>query len=133
MVFQSFFVHKYNIYHIHVSTELTGSLPDGAMKNDAEDFLLRKNAYSKMRCFRQTLRHEILFALVPRTFEPGTEQRAALYEVANLLTEKGYLRDQGLNQLGTIRKFCKIINKSLHFRFKTPTIEDFCSQSKFRS
>ena len=103
------------------------------MKNDAEDFLLRKNAYSEMRCFHQTLRHEILFALVPRTFESGTEQRANLFEVANLLTEKGFLRDQGLKQLGTIRKFCKIINKSIHFQFEIPAIEDFCSQSKFRS
>ena len=103
------------------------------MENDAKDFLSRKNAYSEMRSFHQTLRHEIHFALVPRTFESGLEQRAPLDEVGNLLTEKGFLRDQGLNQLGTIRKFCKIINEPLHFQYKKLAIEDFCSQSKFRS
>ena len=84
-----------------------------------------------MRNFHHTLRHEILFALVPRTFEPGTEQRVALSEVADLLTKRGFLRDQGLKQLGTIRKFCEIINKSLHFEVEMLAIEDFCSQSKF--
>ena len=92
---------------------------------------MRKNNYSDLRNFHHTLRHEILFALVPRTFEPGTEQRAALREVAHLLTMGGFLHDQGLKQLGTIRKFSEIINKSLHFEVKMPTIEDFCSQSKF--
>ena len=94
---------------------------------------MRKNNYSDLRNFHHTLRHEILFALVPRTFEPGTEQRAALREVAHLLIMRGYLRDQGLKQLGTIRKFSEIIKKSLHFDVQMPAIEDFCSKSKIFS
>ena len=110
------------------------SIQNDVIKNEARDFLSRRNKYSEkisgMRSFHHTLRHEILFGLAPRTFEPGKDQRACLQEIAYLLTERGFLRDQGLNQLGTIIKFSEIINETLDFKVKVEKIEDFCSKCK---
>jgi len=98
-----------------------------AIKEEANDFLSRKNEYKNFWNFHQTLRHEILFALVPRTFESDIIQGAALKEVAQLLTVKRFLHDQGLNQLGTIIKFSEIIKQPLDFEYTLSTLDDFLS------
>ena len=103
----------------------TESIDDETIKNEAIDFLSQKN---RLRSFHQTLRHEILFALAPQTFESSIIQRAELRETARLLTKKGFLHDQGLNQLGTIQEFCKIIKQNVFFEYEFSKLEDFCDK-----
>ena len=88
-----------------MSTEQTEKIkPENeAIKKEATDFLFRRGLYEEtkdFRSFHQTLRNEILFALVPRTFEPGNDQRAFLNEIAMILTKKGLLRGEGRVLLG---------------------------------
>ena len=113
-----------------MSTKGKETIKDQAIKVEAKDFLSRSGKYKKLRSFHHTLRHEILFALVPRTLESCLEQRATLQEIALLLTQKRFLHDQGLQQFGKILKFSEIIGKPLKFEFRDPLIEHFCGNGK---
>ena len=106
------------------------SLSDTTIRTEANDFLSRKNKYENKRSFHHTLRHEILFALAPQTFESGNFQRAELKEIAMLLTKKRFLHDQGLSQLGTIIEFCKIIKQNVYFDFNFIKLEEFFNKGE---
>ena len=110
------------------STYKKDSIQNDDIRKVAKDFLSRKNNYQNLRNFHHTLRHEILFALAPQTFESSIIQRAELRETARLLTKKGFLHDQGLNQLGTIQEFCKIIKQNVFFEYEFSKLEDFCDK-----
>ena len=103
------------------------------IRKQAIDFLSRKNDYENFNSFHQTLRQEIRYGLVPRSFEEKSNdevrknQRAVAYEAAGLLIKTGFLHNQqGLNRLGTIIEFSKIIKEQLRFEFKEVEIQKFC-------
>ena len=89
------------------------------MKQAALDFL-------KKRTFHQTLRNEILFAVAPRTLKSDVTQRNCLYNVMSSLRFKGFLRDEGFKQLGTVIEMTNIVGQELKFDFKMSKVDEFC-------
>ena len=89
---------------------------------------MKANAFKflKKKTFHQTLRNEILFAVAPRTLQSGVAQRRGVYNVMSSLRFKGFLRDEGFKQLGTIIEMTKIIGHELKFTFKMTTVDQFC-------
>ena len=97
----------------------TDSFTDPIVKQNAQKFLKRPN-------FHRTLRTEILFAIAPRTLKSDERQKRGVYNVMRSLQFGGFLRDEGFKQLGTIIEVSKIIGRDLQFKFKKPTVEEFC-------
>ena len=93
------------------------------MKEAALEFLKRKT-------FHQTLRNEILFAIAPRTLKSGLTQQNGVYSVMSALRFKGFLREEGFKQLGTINEMTKIFGHELQFNFKMTPVDDFCQSGK---
>ena len=100
------------------------SITDVTIKNAALRFLKKKT-------FHQTLRNEILFAISPRTLESGEAQRNGVLSVMKSLLFGGFLRDQGLKQLGTMIELVKIIGHDWIFTFESSPIDAFCVSGHF--
>ena len=80
----------------------------------------------KRKTFHQTLRNEILFAIAPRTLKSDSTQQNGVYSVMSALRFKGFLRDEGFKQLGTINEMTKLLGHELQFNFKMIPVDEFC-------
>ena len=80
--------------------------------------------------FHRNLRYEILFCLIPKTLTPGASQRHAITNMMQTLKFGGFLRDDGLFQLGVMKKLCKIINQKPSMTLKIQPITKFATENK---
>ena len=109
---------------VMTKTLIKESLTDRTMRKDALKFLKKKT-------FHQTLRHEILFAVAPRTLKPDLTQQNGVYSVMSALRFKGFLREEGFKQLGTIIEMTNLFGHELQFNFTKTPIDEFCRSRKF--
>ena len=65
----------------------------------------------------------------------GTSQQQAIMDLLKLLMYDGFLRNNGLNSLQSIKEIAKILNLSNGFKFrvKADRIVSLCQSSKFFS
>ena len=91
------------------------------LKQKALHFLERSD-------FHRNLRNEILFCLIPKTLTPGASQRHAITNMMQMLKYGGFLRDDGLFQLGVMKEFCKTINQKPSMTLKIQPITEFATQ-----
>ena len=96
------------------------------------DPVTKKTAFQflKKTDFHQNLRLEILFGLIPKTFEPSDDQRHSVGEMTIMMMHGGFLRNQGVKSLATIRAFETILNTPLDFKYCQLTITEFFNKGK---
>ena len=80
--------------------------------------------------FHRNLRYEILFCLIPKTLTPGASQRHAITNMMQTLKYGGFLRDDGLFQLGVMKALCKIINQKPSMTLKIQPITKFATENR---
>ena len=80
----------------------------------------------------QTLRREIQYGLIPTTTIDGPDQTQSLLYVKFMLEFGGFLRDNGLNSLPSIKKISSILNlpNGFNFDIKIDNISSISKQSK---
>ena len=93
---------------------------------EAKEFLSKGDMH-------QTLRREIQFGLIPTTTIDGPNQTQSLLYVKFMLEHGGFLRDNGLNSLPSIKKLSSILNlpNGFNFDIKVESIASLCKKSKF--
>merc|ERR1712131_3337 len=76
-------------------------------------------------------RREIQFGLIPTTTIDGPDQTQSLLYVKFMLEHGGFLRDNGLNSLPSIKKLSNILNlpNGFNFDIKVESIASLCKKN----